>query len=58
MNTGRERLPSAPGTAWVHLGAGTNMVYCDPENDLVVVARWIDGGAMDGFIGRVLAAIE
>lgn len=57
LNTGRRRLPSAPETAFVHLGSGVNMVYVDPEHDLVVVARWIDGQAMDGFIERVLAAV-
>lgn len=58
LNTGQRRLPSAPESAWVHLGSGTNMVYCDPENDLVVVARWIGRHAMDGFIRRVLAAVN
>lgn len=57
LNTGRRRLPSAPEAAWMHLGNGTNIIYCDPINDLVVVARWIDTRALDGFIGRVLAAL-
>ena len=58
LNDDRERFPSAPATAYAHLGAGTNMVYVDPEHDLVVVARWIDRGALDGLIERVLAAVE
>lgn len=58
LNTDRRRVPSAPESAFVHLGAGTNMVYCDPENDVVIVARWIEGNAMDGLVQRVLAAIE
>jgi CubicO group peptidase (beta-lactamase class C family) len=58
LNTGRERLPSAAEGTWVHLGSGTNMIYCDPANDLVVVARWIDRGAMDGLVERVLAALR
>lgn len=58
LNTDQERLPSAPESAVVHLGNGTNMIYLDEENDLVVVARWIQGGAMDGFIQRILAAIN
>ena len=57
LNTDRERLPSAPESAWVHLGSGTNMVYVDPENDLVIVARWIEGSAMDGLVSRVLQAL-
>ena len=56
LNTGRKLLPSAPESAYFHLGAGTNVVYCDPENDLVIVARWIERDAMDGVVQRVLAA--
>jgi CubicO group peptidase (beta-lactamase class C family) len=58
LNTERRAVPSAPESAWAHIGAGTNMIYCDPEHDLVVVARWIDGRAMAEFLGKVLAAIE
>ena len=57
LNTGRKRWPAAPASAFAHLGAGQNMIYCDPEHDLVVVARWFDGAAMPEFIQRVLAAI-
>jgi len=57
LNTGRKLMPSAPESSFVHLGAGTNMIYVDPDNDLVVVARWIDRGAMDGLVERVLAAL-
>ncbi|HEY6548842.1 MAG TPA: serine hydrolase [Vicinamibacteria bacterium] len=58
LNTGRQQLPSAPESAFFHLGAGTNVVYCDPANDLVVVARWIERDAMDGMVKRVLAALR
>jgi CubicO group peptidase (beta-lactamase class C family) len=58
LNTGRKLLPSAPEGAFFHLGAGTNMVYCDPANDLVIVARWIERDAMDGIVQRVLAALR
>lgn len=58
LNTDKKYLPSAPAKSFVHLGNGTNMVYVDPDNDLVVVARWIDNGAMDEFVGKVLEAIK
>ncbi|MCB9280890.1 MAG: serine hydrolase [Lewinellaceae bacterium] len=59
LNTGKEMLPSAPETAFMHIGAGNNIIYVDPEHDLVVVARWIKGGpALDGLIGRVLGAVR
>ncbi|HET7231845.1 MAG TPA: serine hydrolase [Longimicrobium sp.] len=57
LNTGRKRLPSAPETAFVHLGNGTNAIYVDPEHDLVVVVRWIENDALDGFVGRVIGAL-
>ena len=57
LNTDGELLPSAPAEAVAHLGAGSNMVYVDPVNDLVVVARWIDRSALDGLVGRMLAAL-
>lgn len=54
---GEKRYPSAPASAWAHLGNGTNMVYVDPENDLVVVARWISGGAIDDFLGAIVSSV-
>lgn len=58
LNTGGRRFEVAPESAWAHLGSGTNMIYCDPEHDLVVVARWIDGQAVEAFVTKVLAALE
>jgi hypothetical protein len=55
---GRKRYPSAPDSAWAHLGNGTNMIYCDPENDLVVVARWIADGAIDELLGLIIRSIR
>jgi hypothetical protein len=49
--------PSAPGTAFMRNGNGFNMVYVDPENDLVAVVRWIDNHAVDGFLKRLIAAV-
>jgi CubicO group peptidase (beta-lactamase class C family) len=57
LNTDRKLYPSAPPNAFAHLGNGTNMIYCDPQNDLVVVARWIKNDTIDGFLQRVLASI-
>lgn len=57
LNTERKALPSAPATAWLHVGAGSNLIYCDPENDLVIVTRWIQRSAMDGVVKRVLDGI-
>jgi CubicO group peptidase (beta-lactamase class C family) len=58
LNTDRKRLPGAPASAFMHLGNGTNMIYVDAEHDLVIVARWIDNGSLDGLVSRVLASIK
>lgn len=57
LNTDRQLYPSAPATSFAHIGAGTNMIYVDYENDLVVVARWIENQALDGLIQRVLKSL-
>jgi CubicO group peptidase (beta-lactamase class C family) len=56
LNTDRQLWPSAPATAFAHIGNGTNMIYVDPEHDMVAVLRWIDGRAVDGFVKRLLAS--
>lgn len=57
LNTDRKLLPSAPATAFVHIGNGTNFIYVDPEHDLVAVVRWIENASMDGMVQRILAAL-
>jgi CubicO group peptidase (beta-lactamase class C family) len=55
LNTGRRALPSAPEQAFYHLGAGNNVIYVDPVNDIVIVARWIDNlRSLDGMIERLM----
>lgn len=56
LNTDKKMLPSAPEKAFVHVGNGSNLIYVDPEHDLVVVMRWIEYKAMDEMIKRVLSA--
>lgn len=55
LNTDKAYLPDAPAEAFFHLGNGTNMVYCDPTHDLVIVARWLDSKAMNGLVKTVMA---
>lgn len=57
LNTDNKFLPSAPATAFVHVGNGTNAIYVDPQNNLVVVVRWIENNALDSFIKNVLSAL-
>lgn len=57
LNTGRQRYPSAAAAGWCAAGAGGNLTWIDPENDLVAVLRWIDPAAVDGFLGRLAASL-
>ncbi len=57
LNTGRADQPSASAESYFAFGAGGNVTWIDPANDLVGVLRWIDPAALDGFIRRVMAAL-
>ena len=55
LNTERRPLPAAPADAFYHVGAGNNLIYVDPVNDLVIVTRWINSTrSLNGVIERVL----
>jgi CubicO group peptidase (beta-lactamase class C family) len=55
LNTGRRPMPSAPEQAFWHLGNGNNIIYVDPVNDLVIVARWINSTrSLDAMIKALL----
>lgn len=59
LNPGRKRLPSAPETSYMATGGSANRIWIDPEHDLVVVVRWIDGEKyFDGVIERLLTGIK
>jgi CubicO group peptidase (beta-lactamase class C family) len=58
LNTQRELFPSAPATHYYHAGMGANRIWVAPELDLVVVLRWVAPEHFDGFVKRVLRAIE
>jgi CubicO group peptidase (beta-lactamase class C family) len=58
LNTDKKLYPSAPVTAFAHVGNGTNIIYIDPEHDLVIVARWIENNAIDGFIQKINASFK
>ncbi|MFN3802031.1 serine hydrolase domain-containing protein, partial [Belliella pelovolcani] len=57
LNTDKKEIPAAPSTAFFHLGAGTNMIYVDPDNDLVIVTRWIENSKKSELVEKVLKAI-
>lgn len=58
LNTEKKLLPSASSNVFYHLGNGANMVYVDPDHELVMVSRWINTNAMDGLVKKVLEAFD
>jgi CubicO group peptidase (beta-lactamase class C family) len=58
LNTDQKLLPSAPATAFVHIGNGVNFIYVDPQHDLVAVVRWVENSAMDGIVKRMLESLK
>ena len=59
VNTDRKYVPAAPAQAFVHVGAGNNIIYVDPVNDVVAVVRWIDTNAsVNGFVERLLGSLS
>jgi len=58
LNTDKKLYPNAPASAIIHTGNGTNIIYIDPENDLVIVVRWIENNKIDEFLGKVYASLK
>ena len=59
LNTGKRSMPNAPEQAFTHQGNGANLIYVDPVNDLVIVARWIRSArALDGVVQQLLAGMN
>ncbi len=49
---------NAPDSSVFFLGAGTNMIWLDPDHDMLVVVRWIQRPKINEFAKLVLDAIE
>ena len=47
----------APESSYAAVGAGTSIIWIDPDHDLVLVARWIDQGEVASLIGRIVGAL-
>lgn len=58
LNTDRKLYAAAPASAFVHIGNGTNIIYVDPESDIVIVARWIENSKINEFIEKINASIK
>ncbi len=56
LNTDKKWMPSAPASLFGHVGNGRNVIFVAPEQDMVVVVRWLEDRAQNEFIGKVLGA--
>ena len=58
LNTDKKLYPNAPASAFIHTGNGANIIYVDPEHDIVVVVRWIENSKINEFLGKLLASVK
>ena len=57
LNTARALYPGAPPSSVFASGAGGNLIWVEPGNDLVMVARWLDDAAADGFMAGIMESL-
>lgn len=57
-NTYRKLYPSAPASHILAHGAGTNVIWPDPDHGVAAVVRWIQDDKIDEFVRRVLDALK
>jgi len=58
LNTKQKQWPSGPKTSFAAIGNGSNIIWIDPDHDIVFVWHWHQGRAMDGMIQRIVAAVN
>jgi CubicO group peptidase (beta-lactamase class C family) len=58
LNTDGKLYSSASAASFFAQGSGGNVIWIDPANDLVVVARWLRPDRFNEFFAAVSAAIQ
>jgi CubicO group peptidase (beta-lactamase class C family) len=58
LNPEHKQWSSLPEASYAARGAGSNIIWVDPETRLVVVLRWIEGEAVEECLARVLRAVK
>ncbi|MGQ0658215.1 MAG: serine hydrolase domain-containing protein [Chromatiales bacterium] len=58
LNTDRVLWPSATASSFAALGYGSNMIWIDPEHDLVLVWRWFRDEGVDAVLEGILDSIR
>ena len=58
LNTKQKQWPSGPASSFAAVGNGGNIIWVDPDHDIVMVWHWHEGGkAVDGMVQRIVAAV-
>jgi len=58
LNTDKKYYANAPASAYAHIGNGANIIYIDPDHELVMVVRWIEASAMNDLIGKLMESMK
>ena len=58
LNTRQKQWPSGPRSSFAAIGNGGNIIWIDPDDDIVLVWHWHQPGmAVDGMIQRIVASV-
>ena len=58
LNTKQKQWPSGPASSFAAVGNGGNIIWIDPQHDIVLVWHWHEPGkAVDGMIERIVASV-
>jgi CubicO group peptidase (beta-lactamase class C family) len=58
LNTKGKEWPSGPHSSFAAVGNGGNIIWIDPDHDIVLVWHWhANGNAVDGMIQRIVASV-
>lgn len=58
LNRDGRLFADASRSSWFLWGAGGHYTWIDPENEAVVVVRWMDPAHVPGFVRRMAAAVR
>ena len=57
LNTRKKQWPSGPASSFAAVGNGSNIIWIDPDHDIVFVWRWFENTAMDGMVRRIMGSV-
>ena len=59
LNTRQKQWPSGPASSFAAIGNGGNLVWIDPDHDIVLVWHWHEPGqAVDAMIQKIIASLS